>query len=57
MLISNSLLMSSANLAIRELDEPSKIYHPRILHNQDIFALPEEKQGLIDLPHLKVSLK
>jgi hypothetical protein len=28
MLISNSLLMSSANLATRELDEPPKTYHP-----------------------------
>jgi hypothetical protein len=27
------------------------------LHNQDIFALPEEKQSLINLPHLKTSLK
>jgi hypothetical protein len=32
MLISNSLLISSANLATRELDEPP---------NQDISALPE----------------
>jgi hypothetical protein len=29
MLISNSLLISSANLATRELDEPPKKYHPR----------------------------
>jgi hypothetical protein len=28
MLISNSLLISSANLATRELDEPQRQYHP-----------------------------
>jgi hypothetical protein len=41
MLISNSLLISSANLATRELDEPPKTIIHVHLHNQDISALPK----------------
>jgi hypothetical protein len=56
MLISNSLVMSSASNKRVKQDTKDNIIHVH-LHNQDFSALPEEKQGLIDHPHLKPSLK
>jgi hypothetical protein len=58
MLISNSLLISSANLAIRELDEPPKTISStytctiRISLPEVVFALmlpPPQQQLLLDL--------
>jgi hypothetical protein len=57
MLISNSLRISSANLATRGLDEPPKTISSTYTCTIRISLLPEKKQGLIDLPHLEPSLK
>jgi hypothetical protein len=57
MLISNSVLISFGNLATRELDDHQRQYHPRTPAQSGYLCPAWVKQGLIDLSHLKPSLK
>jgi hypothetical protein len=57
MLISNSLLIYSANLATRVLDDHQRQYHPRIPAQLGYLCPASVEKGLIDLPHLATSLK